>query len=396
MKIKITLDKMILILATVLLIFHTFTFFQAYYNFIATAVIFLSILILDVFRKRKCVFNNENKAVWRLAVATLVVIAIGILVKGEGAIIMWGSYLPFIMWPTIYVITEPIFDVKSRKKVVNLFLVIFAIGVIATLRVVMRDNEAARLLAGAATEAERAEYYKQGVGGYGFIYGTVFVLFCLLTWAVQEKNATTRIGLIALIVPCFMLVIFASYTAALLLTLVVTFLSIYTRTKRRNTMLIILIGVVVIVLLWEPILLGLYDVAKQLELHWIVKRIRQLLEASSSGDFEGLKRVELYELSLDTFINNIWIGGEKMGAHSFFFDSMAKYGLFGVFFISSFCAWLNDLRKKCSGARGMVYFVCMMFLCINTMDVLVFLPIISLLIPVFLQSVEDRRNHQKA
>ena len=148
-------------------------------------------------------------------------------------------------------------------------------------------------------------------------------------------------------------------------------------------------------LFFEDILIGIRDFAENLDMRWITKRINQLLEAETSGDMDGLRRVELYKISFETFTNNILLGGPDIGGHSMFLDTIANYGLIGVSFIVAFCVMLNEKRRNCTIMKGSIYYLCMLLLCINTMDVIVLLPMMTFALPMFLKMIEDKQKALK-
>ncbi|MDY3929287.1 MAG: hypothetical protein SOZ34_08010, partial [Clostridia bacterium] len=119
---------------------------------------------------------NKNGSLLFMYLMILILFEVGRLMKNQDELYLIGAYLPFAIWPTLYMITAPLMTDKGKNRFVFLFLITFAISVASTLSVVITDNDAARLLAGSASNAIRYEYYKKGVGGYGFVYGSVFLV----------------------------------------------------------------------------------------------------------------------------------------------------------------------------------------------------------------------------
>ena len=392
MTIRITTKNTILFLTMVLLIYHTLTFMQAYYSFYITVGVFGLILALYLLGYKKFVINKKFRAVLLFDAATILIILAAIYIRNFDPVQVVGQYFPYIMWSTLYVITEPLFDEQTRKKAIGAVLVVLVIGVIATLNVVMVDNEAARLLAGAAKGAVRQEYYRRGVGGYGFVYGMVFILFCILAWMMLEKKLSIKVLLLTIGVTVVAMIFFASYTAAILLTVVTILLAVFSRTKQKNATLFLILGACVLALFFEDILIGLRDFAETLDMQWITKRINQLLEAETSGDMESLRRVELYQISIETFFSNILLGGSDIGGHSMFLDTLANYGLIGVLFLGAFLKMLNEERRNCTVMKGSIYYLCILLLCINTMDIIVLLPMMLFALPLFLKAVDDKKR----
>lgn len=385
---RIKINSLIVGMSFFLIIFHTFTFLQAYYSFIITLLAFMFILALCLI-KSKGVFKIKGDPIIMLFFFVGILIVVGVLFLKENLLSMIGRYFPYILWPTLYVITDRIMDSKSKKRFILCYMAIYAISVVATLRVVMIDNDAARLLAGAASLEVRTVYYKMGVGGYGFIYGCVFVLYGLLLWVNKEKTIWLKVLLFFLLAITFVMIVFASYTTALLLAIIVLLLSFYTKTERKNATVYFVLAIIAIVWLHRPILKLIQDVASNMDLYWIENRIGQLLNADSEGSMSGLKRTGLYQMSLNSFVSNIFGGGEDIGGHSMVLDLLGRYGIWGGMFSIAFFSFLNSLRKITKGRDGLIYVAFMVLMCINTSDSIVLLPMVLFVVPHILSLVDS-------
>ena len=389
---KTTNEKLIIMLAFTLLVFHTLTYLQNYYSFVATLAVFTAIVVLAFFKAKGKVDVKKNSSLIFLGFMLFIIVFMGVTLKNSSLITMLGAYLPYVIWPILYLIVDPIMDKKNKRVFLLLFLVVYTISVTATLSVVSVDNDAARLLAGAASDTVRAFYYEQGVGGYGFIYGCVFLLYGLVLWMREEKNIVVKILLLAICIVTFIMIIYASYTTALLLSLILVFLTFYALSNKKYATIVFVVAILLAALLMDPILELIYNLAEQLELDWIAKRIGQLLNAEESGSYGELNRSMLYRRSLNTFWEHMFLGGTKIGGHSMSLDHMGKYGIFGMIFGVAYFAWLNTLRKLSGRRIGFVYVLFAVFLCINTMDTMVLLPMVQLALPLMLSMVSEQSN----
>lgn len=391
-----TLDSIIIFLSLSLVIFHTFTFLRLHYSFIVTLAIFSLIVLLYLIRGKGLLYYDRNPMIMTVAFFMLIVIFIGIIAKRTNIVNMVGAYLPFLMWPMLYSITEPMLNLKSKKRYIVVFTVFLAISMIATLVVVISDNDASRLLAGAASESVGAMYYKKGVGGYGFIYGCAFVIYSFMLWFQSEKNKLLKIALLAIVITSFMMILYASYTIAFFIAIVSIFLSFIAKSNNKKLMLILLVVIILLAVLLNPILSFIKNIATELELHWIEKRVGQLINAEATGNISTLKRVQLYSQSLKSFFSNILIGGDDVGGHSFLFDIMGRYGLGGLLFGVAYYGLLYKMKKFFKGNIGLIYIVFMVFLTINTMDTIVLLPMVTYMLPLILSFImQQEGNYEK-
>lgn len=390
MKIRITLDNTILFFTFVLLVFHTFTFFQVYYNFTITLTLFAFISILSLIKSKGKIVLSKQSGLITLSLFTFLIIFIGCFVKNHKLLNMIGAYFPYILWPIIYSITEPIFSKKSKKIFIMFFLASLSISVLATLSVVLTDNSAARLLAGAASSAIRNSYYKKGVGGYGFVYGCVFIVYALILMSKVEENKLIKTFLLTLILVSLIMIVYASYTLALLATIILIFLTFYVQSRSKYATLTFVLSVIAIIVLIHPILVLLQNFAASLNLEWIENRVGQLISADDAGSLGNLKRIKLYSISLNSFRDNILIGAGRVGGHSMFFDNIGMYGLFGLLFCISYFSTLNGVRKRIKGKSNIAIYLFIALMLINTTDTIVLLPMVLYMLPLLLSFIEEK------
>lgn len=381
------IDFWIICLSFILLMIHTLTFLQNYYSFVITCSLY-TIIIIFFLLKRSCTINTKAFLSLACVLLAIVLMMIVSLVKEYSISTLWGKYFPYIIWGSLYFLIEPLFDEKSRKYFIGLFLIIMAIGVVSTLIVVIVDNNAARLLAGSATVEERENYYKQGVGGYGFIYGCVFLFYAMLIWA-KDIHGIGKLFTILLSITTFIMLLFASYTIAFLFSLIIILLFLYATSKRRLSIALFFTVFALIFLLRVPILEGLQNIATQLELYWIENRIGQLIDSSVTGNITELRRYELYSASWVSFISNPLIGGDSIGGHSMLFDILGEFGVFGLFFFICNFILLLRISTQLPSRKNIIYILFFIFMCIDTIDTIVLLPIVYFVLPIILKTKKN-------
>lgn len=383
-KSKRLIDRLIVFCVFVLLVYHTCTFLQIYYKFTVTVALFLLIAILSLFRSKGKI-KIRSFDVLTLTVAAIALFLVGVLLKNKEIEYMIGAYFPYIMWSVIYSITEFLLDENLKRKFLILYMLVFVASVVATLTTVVFDHNAARLLAGAATTSERYIYYRQGVGGYGFVYGSTFLLFGIVLWREKEKSRAIQILLLAIIILTAVMIVFASYTMALLMMLMLFGLMFYARTESAlSGTVAFVMSLLVMFFFAEPVLNLVHGFADAMELEYIANRTGQLLNADIIGGGEQLKRVGLYKISLNSFLENMLVGGTKLGGHSMVFDSLGNYGLFGGAFCLSYFRRLNTLRRAAPRKEGLVYVLIIVLMIFNTSDTIMLLPMVMFLLPTVL------------
>ena len=386
LKLKLSYDNTIIFLSFILCVFQTFTFFQLYYRFIITLGVFAIIVLLHLMKNNgnlKLIFSGSNN-LWILCLAVFIIIFLAVTTKGLSLIQACGAYFPILIWPTIFIIVEPILSSKGRKKFVYLFLCTVTVSVIATLAVVSVDNDAARLLAGAASEEERQSYYRLGVGGYGFVYGCVFLVYGMIMLISRETKLILKVLLFSLTALTCIMIVFASYTTAFLMMLIAIILSFYAKSKKKGATILFVIVVITVALLLNPILEYIQKLAMDMDLYWISNRMGQLIGAEDSGSLEGLRRTQLYLRSLDTFFEHPILGGTDIGGHSMVFDSMGRYGIFGMGFVAALIGWIVHLLNEAKGRKGLIYLLLIALLTINTIDQISFIPILFFIFPIMI------------
>jgi len=388
-KTRIT-DSVIIILVWSLLVFHTCTFLQIYYNYFTTLAVFTVVLFLCLIKNGGRIKVKTHSGMALLLAIVAVMIVVGTLIKDKELTYMVGGYLPYVIWPILFFVTEPLMDGKGKRTFLLLFTITLSVSLIATLSVLIADHEAARLLAGVARGSVREAYYRRGVGGYGFVYGCVFIVFGLIMWISREDNTVVKAWLWIVVALLVVTVLFSSYTIALLMMMVVLLLSVYSRSKKRQATIMLLIVSLVVFLLIGPLLTAVHNLADNLGLEWVVKRTTQLLNARETGDWLELKRIRLYQKSWNAFKENIWLGGGYDGGHSMVFDHLAQYGLIGGLFCFAFFRWLNKFGKNGGIRTRLIYWVLIVLLFINTTDTIVMFPMILYVLPLMIQSEREK------
>ena len=384
----------IIVCATMALaLFHISTFFQVYYSFYATCGIALAIfLFFIIFNFRH--LNFMDVPLLLVMISSAVIISMGAILKDKSLTEMFGKYFPYILWPLLYRLTRGNVNRKLKAALTVIFIAFFAVSVILTLTTLSVDSNASRLLAGKATESERAAYYAKGVGGYGFVFGSVFISYALVKFGRRINFKPGKIAIIALLAVIAVMVILASYTTAIILFFILVFVSAFTSAKKHNWIGFVLLfaGALLVILFRNSIFEIFAQLGKSLELPYVENRFTQLLQASDEGSVEGLRRYTLYKESLDAFFSQPLTGAAEVGGHSEIFDLLGMYGVFAIPFIVSQALMFRQMAKDSVFKVEIVYWIFFAYMFIDTVDSIVTIPIFYYIIPFILSYSDDEKE----
>lgn len=384
----------IIVCATMALaLFHISTFFQVYYSFYATCGIALAIfLFFIIFNFRH--LNFMDVPLLLVMISSAVIISMGAILKDKSLTEMFGKYFPYILWPLLYRLTRGNVNRKLKAALTVIFIAFFAVSVILTLTTLSVDSNASRLLAGKATESERAAYYAKGVGGYGFVFGSVFISYALVKFGRRINFKPGKIAIIALLAVIAVMVILASYTTAIILFFILVFVSAFTSAKKHNWIGFVLLfaGALLVILFRNSIFEIFAQLGKSLELPYVENRFTQLLQASDEGSVEGLRRYTLYKESLDAFFSQPLTGAAEVGGHSEIFDLLGMYGVFAIPFIVSQALMFRQMAKDSVFKVEIVYWIFFAYMFIDTVDSIVTIPIVYYIIPFILSYSDDEKG----
>ena len=110
MKTKKALNEIVItVLAFAMLTFHTLTYLQNYYSFVVTLAVFALIVVLSFFKAKGMVSLEKNSSLVALGMMILIIVFIGYTFKKSDLTTMLGAYLPYIIWPILYLIVDRLY-----------------------------------------------------------------------------------------------------------------------------------------------------------------------------------------------------------------------------------------------------------------------------------------------
>lgn len=315
----------------------------------------------------------------------------------SGGLINWGYAAMLDIVPLLigyYFIQHC--DYEKNDFFAGLIFIILAVTLITTILGCIQYPGAARYLATVedTQEAKVVLYDGKNIGGYTFVYFIV-LLHPLAILAYKKKKINGWIAALCSIA-VFALVIYSEYTTALLLTLVTLVLYFFKKDFKANQLLLFAAVSMVIITafssLFSNFLMWLADVIGS-------DNIAMRLEALAGGrtGIEGSEdnRIELYEQSLRTFLQNPLFGtfvsgGRGIGGHSFILDFIAQFGLIGVVVLFYMYKTVYKYFFACykdSEGYGYILWLFVQTMILSTINTGIWLSILAFFAPIFLRAI---------
>lgn len=364
---KMNSNKMFKFCVIALIVLTLFTLTQAYYKYILhIGLLVLCFLSCGKAQKQVALFSGV------CIVITLTFVCMS-LMKGHGLTMEHITFFTHqATWPFLFLCVISNFEAKEIKWLLYFAIALCIIGNILSLIELGKNPDIARLLAGDQLEGTKNYYLKRGVGGYGYVFGMVFLVFGAIRWLKNSTNKKEKAFLIVFLITDYLYIIYAAYTTAIAMAIVLTGLALIAGMKSGQRIFVLIIVIVLVLAFANPILEFAYNLAQDLELDWVVRRLGEVIDAQNDGDVSALRRYNLYKESWDTFALRPIFGaiqdkGDTWGGHSQILDAFAQYGLFA----SLLLVFWNRCRMTCQNyipnfKLGFFYIVFYVFSAIDT------------------------------
>lgn len=386
----ITRKKLVLGLIIILLFMTLFTPMQAYYSAYIHVFIFLLLYFL----------NHQHKIVNHYlgcAIAPCLILCVISQIKQTDSLIsLIGFFLHYLTWPIILVYVINYFSTRTKKKLLRFIFLICFVGCCLSLIQLGKNPEISRLLAGNQLQGEKEYYYKLGVGGYGFVFSVAFLSYGAIRWTIFSKTTFSRIFLLFFLALSYYFVIVASYTLAILLAISLACWGLLFRFGPSSKAVIVCFLLVVLIVLGKPILEFFAHIATSLNLEWVARRFTQLLTSLQEDSFSSLRRVELYTMSLRSFLSNPLFGGASWGGHSSILDAFAKYGLGGICFLWILVSGISIIHKSLNIKQLPMFFASFIIFCIIDTCSVMQIPVVVFFVVPLIFHVSDRNVYPKS
>lgn len=270
---------------------------------------------------------------------------------------------------------------ETIKKLLYISTITIIIISIHTITILIKYPTLSRVLSTENPELSQDYINVKYVGGYGFIYGLVFIiisLFGMLKYATPKMKIVIIVTLIIL----GLTLLYAQFSIAILLTILGIILNIANINNLKKTITIITILMVLILSMKYFILYALDFFSNKIEQQAIAIRILEIRNFIESGDLNNSEdfndRVKRYKISIDTFWSDILaLNAEKtIGGHSEILDEYAKYGIvvatISFLPILLYSKWVYSILHN-NKAKKTWYIDIMIYLVLSTINTSMFI-----------------------
>ena len=239
-------------------------------------------------------------------------------------------FFVFMLMGVFYSCNKDKFDLKP---VLALIFIVVMISYIATYAGLSKYPNASRDLA-SGINPMCDTFKKMGIGGFGFIYQTPYLIIAIIFIFNQHLNVWKALLLFGAIVLMSYTVVKSQYTTATITVVAAIGLSlIFVSNKNNRTKIIILIFLIMLIALLRVQLLEFILKIYPDKDGTIWMRLNELLQSMIDDSESEFNRIAIMKKSLEAFLNNPIIGEmgkeKSIGGHSDFVDMLGQFGLIG-------------------------------------------------------------------
>lgn len=272
---------------------------------------------------------------------------------------------------------------------------IFLITCITTIIGCTQYPDAARYLATVsdANEELAVMYDWKNIGGYNFVYSLVLVHPLLILG--YKRNKINKALALCCSITVLTISIYSGYTTAFLLSILSSYMYLLDKDLSPKRLARWLIGAGIIVILFytvfSNILLKLSEVISNED---IAYRLKALAGGKTGIENSEDNRLELYRMSLNTFLQSPILGaltsGGINGGHSFILDFLAQFGLIGLIIL--FAMYRTIYKNffapyKSKKGYGFVVWLFIQTIFLSIVNTGMWLMVLTVFIPIGLKSI---------
>ncbi len=262
----------------------------------------------------------------------------------------WGTALLYF-----YVLDE-----SGIVRLGKYFILIFLITCVTSSIGVITDNGAARTLTQASADDEMQHAYSmKNIASIYLFQGMVMLIPSLICLTNLEKKKSKRIVYTLVVIGIFVILINASFTISLLAFFVTVCLSLlFLKSKNLAAMFLktlFCIALICVVIFGRTMIIWFANTVNSVKISDKLIELSDILYGSNSTGGSVELRIDLYRVSIETFIQNPFGIGPKysyvqfengIGYHSQLFDDLARYGVFAIVFYTLFLTGYYRWLKK--------------------------------------------------
>ncbi|MBS5588776.1 MAG: O-antigen ligase family protein [[Clostridium] spiroforme] len=258
-------------------------------------------------------------------------------------------YIMIIIAISIYYI----FDTNyNRKKLLLIVLLIdsFYVGINTFLQLQITPD-ISRILATSSEHAEliMGEISVKGIGSFGYFYSLVIIGILLAYKLLIAKNKFVYFSLL-----CGILILFlnAQFTMALIFFILFVFIVLIFENKKDKKNIIFKFIIVLVFLIF---ILNISKIIESISLYigddlsQRLKELNDFIMGNELTDGDIVSRKEIYQISIDSFKNNILYGSfgkHTFGGHSSILDILAAFGLIGILVFNTFYKMYKYIKNN--------------------------------------------------
>lgn len=235
-----------------------------------------------------------------------------------------------------------------------------------------------------------AMYKMANIGNLTFTYSLVLLLPQII-YMIKSKIGYRLISIIMLLV-LTVTILETEYTTALLLMMISYFLFFLpVRIERKHVRTLVFIAIFVFfvgkfiigdLLVWISTIVSSDTMAIRLNEFGMV--LSNGVDSADDGDVGS--RMELFNISIKSFLSSPLLGGGVAGGHSLFFDSLARYGFVGLmaFYLSYKKSWKHLYKPFiCQPYYGYLMFTFLLVIAMAILNPKDNLGVLTFTIPLF-------------
>lgn len=336
-----------LVFLSLIFIYTSSTYLRSQYSFFVAVASYALFYVVSISVGQKWRFNNTY--LW--AGFSVLAIVFYFFAGASDKIALYLSgiiYLTF--WVNAFLYLADNYDRKTIKRFAMVNLALLLTNVLTTIRVLEQYPLAARAINGMAegiTEQDVAIYTDMGCGGYGFIYGAVFLTFSLIAvFHAKDTTLKTKIFSILILILTFQMILLAEFATALLLTVILLLFSLVMNSKRLGLNLVF-VGIICcfLVIFGDKILNWIHSAAVFMNIDYLAEKMKMLIYASGNDSMDSLSRTQRYMESINGFFSNPLLGSGTSGGHSQIMDTFSTIGIFAFPYVALLFSAFKHIKQ---------------------------------------------------
>lgn len=343
---KLSANSLMLSLLSVMFIYATLTFVRLQYSFYVAVAAYAGFYLLSVHLKFRWNLNNRT-TIWFIVSAFVSSLYI---INGEiERVTLYLSCIIYIFfWSNAFHFLAINFSIHTLRKYCVFNLSVLLVSVIATLRVLSMYPLASRAIYGRADGlTDTAFLFPMGCGGFGFIYGFVFITIGLIA-IIKSKEANDKLRLFCFLylILSYSLILKAQFSTAIVLSISIILLFAISRSEHYlvGYIAIALAGLIAFFML-DEILNLLSKLADSMGISLLTGKVSMITSAIYTKNYNSLSRVQVYIKSIEGFMSNPVFGSGVSGEHSQIIDTFSSIGLFAVPFVGLILSCIRSFER---------------------------------------------------